>query len=100
MHPRREAALLDAGSIYWVIKGVILERQRLLAFETRAGADGIRPCAILINPDLVLTKPQSRRAFQGWRYLSPEDVPLDAKKGARGRAPSERVVELAELGLL
>ncbi len=100
MHPRREAALLDGGSIYWVIKGVILVRQRLLGFERRDGADGIRRCAISIDPALIPTKPQSRRAFQGWRYLRSEDAPPDVKKGSRKNPPPELAIELAELGLL
>lgn len=100
MHPRREAALLDDGSIYWVIKGVILARQRLIGFERREGADGIQRCAILIDPPLVLTEPQSRRAFQGWRYLSAMDAPPDAKQGPGKNPPTELAIELAELGLL
>jgi len=100
MHPRRETALLDGGSIYWVIKGVILVRQRLLGFEQRTGPDGIRRCAIQIDPQLVPTEPQSRRAFQGWRYLRPEDAPRDARKSRGANPPPELAIELAELGLL
>lgn len=101
MHPRREEALLDGGSIYWVIKGVILVRQRLIGFETRTGADGVDRCAILIDPPLIPTEPQPRRAFQGWRYLPVEDAPADiAKRAARRGPPPELSIELAELGLL
>ena len=100
MHPRQDAALLDGGSIFWVIKGFILVRQRLLGFETRTGADGIRRCAILIDPVLVPTEPQSRRAFQGWRYLRTADAPVDVNKNARNSPPPELAMELAALGLL
>ena len=100
MHPRRETELLEGGSIYWVIKGMILVRQRLIGFEQRNGADGIRRCAILIDPPLIMTEPQSRRAFQGWRYLPATDAPRDVKQGARKNPPPELAIELAELGLL
>lgn len=104
MHPRREAELLDGGSIYWVIKGVVQARQKLIGFEKRIGADGIERCAILIDPPLILTEPQPRRAFQGWRYLPVEDAPADLKTGSgrstRKAPPPELSIELAELGLL
>lgn len=100
MHPRREAELLDGGSIYWVIKGVIQARQKLIGLEKRVGADGIERCAILIEPPLILTEPQPRRAFQGWRYLPVEDAPRDIKTRSRRGPPPELSLELAELGLL
>lgn len=104
MHPRRESELLDGGSIYWVIKGVIQARQKLIGFEKRVGADGIERCAILIETPLILTEPQPRRAFQGWRYLPVEDAPADlnmrSRRGQRQGPPPELSLELAELGLL
>ncbi|PJN93725.1 hypothetical protein CNY89_18825 [Amaricoccus sp. HAR-UPW-R2A-40] len=47
MWPKREAELLDGGSLYWVFKGLILARQPLLGLAPREGADGIRRCALL-----------------------------------------------------
>lgn len=100
MRPKRTVELLDCGSLYWVIKGVILVRQRILGFETRQGSDGVQRCAILLEPDLVLTEPQPRRAFQGWRYLPAEDAPKDMARRLRTGPPPELSMELAELGLL
>ena len=77
MWPRREAELLDGGSIYWIIKGAVLCRQKLERFDERIGADGIRRCAMVLEPRLIRTSPQPRRAFQGWRYLNPQDAPAD-----------------------
>ncbi|WP_428408548.1 DUF1489 family protein [Hyphococcus sp.] len=105
MHSRREEELLEGGSIYWVIRGVILARQNIIGFERRTGKDEIERTAILLDPAYVLTEPQPRRAFQGWRYLPAEDAPQDLKgqnlKG-RGRKgpPPELGAKLAELGLL
>lgn len=100
MHPRRERELLDGGSIYWVIKGVILARQRILGFERRTGADDIERTAILLDPAHVLTEPQPRRAFQGWRYLEGADAPRDLNGKGRKGPPPALGRELAELGLL
>ena len=100
MHPRRETELLGGGSLYWVIKGVILVRQAILGFEKRLGADQIERTAILLVPELVLTEPQHRRAFQGWRYLSAADAPGDLSLKRGKQPPPELSVELAELGLL
>lgn len=100
MHPRREDELVKDGSLFWVIKGVIQVRQRILGFERRTGADGIERTAILLAPKLVLTEAQPRRAFQGWRYLAAEDAPRDLGKTGRKGPPPELGAKLAELGLL
>ncbi len=105
MHPRREDELRDGGSIYWVIKGAILARQTILGFEKVTGTDDVERTAILLDPDYVLTDPQPRRAFQGWRYLPGEEAPKDINprsSSSRGRKspPPELGLELAQLGLL
>lgn len=101
--PKRTADLLDGGSIYWVIKGVIQVRQRLVGFDEGAKDDGRRCCLLLLDPELVPVRPKPRRAFQGWRYLTDDDAPPDLADGAgagmSGMPPRMRR-ELAELGLL
>ncbi len=75
--PKRQDEILDGGSIYWVIKGTIQVRQRLLGFESVQSEKGHAACALLLDPALVPVQPQPRRAFQGWRYLDAEDAPTD-----------------------
>ena len=104
MFPKRQDELLNGGSIFWVIKGQILVRQRLLRFETVTGDDQINRCAIIIDPKIHPTEPFPRKAFQGWRYLKAEDAPrdladIDVSKGAKAPPPALRA-ELADLGLL
>jgi hypothetical protein len=99
--PKREQELLDGGSLYWVIKGVIQARQRLLGFEDGKKADGSRCCLILLDKALVPVRPVPRRAFQGWRYLEPADAPKDLGKGETVTdLPPKMRRELADLGLL
>ena len=42
--PARQAEVLDGGSIYWVIKGYIRARQRILEIETRMDSEGRKRC--------------------------------------------------------
>lgn len=103
MYPRRIEDLLDGGSIYWVIKGMIKVRQKLVGFENCTGADGIKRCRFLIDPPLITTQPHPRRAFQGWRYLTTDDAPADTISGTslgKQGPPPALNAELAALGLL
>lgn len=102
MWPKREAEILAGGSIYWVIKGVIQCRQRILRMDEVQGQDGIRRCAIVLEPELHRTGQALRRPFQGWRYLKPEDSPADLPKGrtAEEPLPAELSAALAEIGVI
>lgn len=101
MWPRREAELLDGGSIYWVFKGVLLARQRIMALQERVGEDGIRRCALILDPELVLVAAVPRRPFQGWRYLAGSDAPPDlpASRGTEDILPPDIAAALTEMGL-
>ncbi|KPP84253.1 MAG: hypothetical protein HLUCCA08_01945 [Rhodobacteraceae bacterium HLUCCA08] len=102
MWPKRAAELMSGGSIYWVIKGQILCRQPIARLDEVQGGDGIRRCAIVLEPGLVRVVPTLRRPFQGWRYLAPGDAPRDLPEGRRGEAalPPEMSAALAEIGVL
>ena len=101
MWPKREAEVLAGGSLYWVIKGVILCRQRILRLDEVDRGDGIRRCGIVMDPQVIRTEAAARRPFQGWRYLSPEDAPRDLPKGREtdSALPEEMALALAEIGL-
>lgn len=102
MWPKREDELLNGGSIYWVVKGLVQVRQRILGLEEIIGDDGIRRCAILLDPDLVRTTTAPKRPFQGWRYLKPEDAPADlgTARANDDALPPELAGALAEIGVL
>ncbi len=102
MWPKREAEILNGGSIFWVIKGVIQCRQRILRLDEVTGEDGIRRCAIVLDPQVHRTQGAQKRPFQGWRYLKPEDSPADLPES---RAQDDALPEdlnraLAEIGVL
>ena len=101
MTPKRMDEILDGGSLYWVIKGQVAARQRILALEQVKGADGIGYCDIVLDPSVIETAPQPKRPFQGWRYYAPDDAPRDIGT-ANGEAamPEDLRRELADLGLL
>ena len=100
MRPKREAELLDGGSIYWVIKGAIRARQELVAFDGYTDEEGVKRCAIVLNPELVATQNRPHRAFQGWRYLDPAKAPKDADGDTSTDMPTELAQDLDALGLL
>ena len=97
--PRLAAALLDGGSLYWVIKGRIRVRQRLAGIETAADSDGRRLCRLMLDPLHVETAPWPHRPFQGWRYLEAADAPPDLDAMDPDLSP-EMAAELRELGLI
>lgn len=101
MWPKRSKELLTGGSLYWVFKGSILARQRILRLDEVSGGDGITRCGIVLDPDVVRTNAATRRPFQGWRYLKAEDAPADLPKARAGDdgLPPEMDAMLAEIGL-
>ncbi len=100
--PRRSEEILDGGSIYWVIKGYVRARERILGFIPVVEEDGERYTLVRYDPKIVETVWQPKRPFQGWRYLLPKDAPPDrpANAAAEGDLPDAMAQELRALGLL
>jgi hypothetical protein len=101
MWPKREAELLAGGSLYWVVKGSIQCRQRIVRLDRVEGDDGILRCGIIMDPEVVLTDTAPRRPFQGWRYLDPIDAPRDLSTSRlhEQTLPPQLATALAELGV-
>ena len=99
--PKRSNEILGGGSLYWVIRGIILCRQPIAGLVAVKGKDGINRCRIEFKPKIIPVVPAPRRAFQGWRYLDAADAPPDLTKNAEAKGMSEKMRrELSELGLL
>ncbi|MEJ0023135.1 MAG: DUF1489 family protein [Alphaproteobacteria bacterium] len=95
---KRRDDVLAGGSLYWVIKGVILVRQKIVAIDNVTDSHGQR-CGLYLDKTLVRTVPAPRRAFQGWRYLEPADAPADlALLGGAENLPEDLRRQLVELG--
>lgn len=98
MWPKRVDDVLAGGSLYWVIKGVVLVRQRIVEIAQVRDDHGLR-CGLYLDPEIVRTAPQPRRAFQGWRYLDPKDAPADLGEIKGGAdLPEDLRRKLVELG--
>jgi hypothetical protein len=102
MTPKRVAEILDGGSLYWVIRGQIMCRERILDIRPFTDKDGVGRCHIVLDCRPVPVEPRPYRAFQGWRYLKPSDAPCDLDRAAPGARdmPEDLRRELRSLGLL
>jgi hypothetical protein len=102
MTPKRVEELLAGGSLYWVIRGEIAAREKIIAIEPFRDRDGIGRCRLVMQPKVIPVLPRPMRPFQGWRYLAHTDVPPDVGSAGAGVAamPEPLRRELRELGLL
>lgn len=102
MMPKRREEILDGGSLYWVIKGLIQVRQQILDITPEVDAEGRGFARLHLGPELVRVVPRGHRPFQGWRYLEAADAPADlAEEAAEGEGlPAEMQAELRSLGIL
>jgi len=98
--PRRAEEILDGGSIYWIIKGVMSARQNIIDLAEVQRADGQAACGLVLSSDLVATVPTKMRIFQGWRYLEADDAPADLNDPVDESMPPALLAELRELGVL
>ncbi len=96
--PKRGEEVLDGGSIYWVIKGFVIARQRLLELRPITYNDTAH-CGLIYAPEMIRVVPRPHRPFQGWRYLNPKDAPRDLRKGEEDMSDVLRR-ELGAAGLL
>ena len=103
MTPKRIEEILDGGSLYWVIRGEIAAREKIVGIEPFRDRDGIGRCRLVMQPKVIAVAPRPMRPFQGWRYLKVDAAPPDlTRTSASGLAamPEPMRRELRELGLL
>jgi hypothetical protein len=103
MTPKRVEDILAGGSLYWVIRGEVAAREKLIAIEPFRDRDGIGRCRLVMQPKVIAVSPRPMRPFQGWRYLADDAAPPDLGKtsaGGLGAMPEPLRRELRDLGLL
>lgn len=104
MTPRRQAEVLDGGSLYWVVRGSILVRNPIIGFREETDDEGRNLCVIELEDSHTLVRPTARRPFQGWRYLPVDSAPPDLARvtdaGVDPAMPMDMRRELSRLGLL
>jgi len=102
--PRRHQEVVDGGSMYWVIGGSMLVRQRIVDIVEDRRDDGSACTGLVLDPKLVPLTGRPPKPFQGWRYLRPDEAPRDLVLGRRARGvdslPPELRHELQVLCLL
>ena len=102
--PKKHEAIVKSGSLYWVIKGVICARQKIVAITKDEDLDGIKRCKIFLDDTIIKTTPIRKRPFQGWRYLKRNKTPADIVEPVTGTfdddIPLEVQQKLLEVGLL
>jgi hypothetical protein len=102
--PRRRDEVLSGGSMYWVIGGATLVRQRLVDIIEDQWDDTSACAGLILDPKLVAVSARPTKPFQGWRYLRADEAPPDLVRArpARGEAalPSALKRELRALCLL
>lgn len=97
--PRRSEEILEGGSLYRVIAGLIQCRQRVLDIQTDTRGDGTQGTLFLLSPEIIRVAPRTLRPFQGWRYLDSKDAPPDLTGSMLTNLPPHLQKELTLLGL-
>jgi hypothetical protein len=103
MTPKRVDDILAGGSLYWVIRGEVAAREKIIAIEPFRDKDGIGRCRLVMQPKVIAVSPRPMRPFQGWRYLTDDSAPADLARATAGviaAMPEPMRRELRDLGLL
>ncbi|MCW3473679.1 DUF1489 family protein [Limobrevibacterium gyesilva] len=102
--PRRAQEIVDGGSMYWVVAGAMVVRQRVTAIVEDTWDDGTACARIELHKQLVPVAGRPTKPFQGWRYLAADAAPPDLTRSARAKGeaelPADLQKELRALGLL
>src|ERR1700716_834231 len=103
MAPKRIEELLAGGSLYWVLRGEIAAREKIMAIEPFRDRDGIGRCRLVMQPKVIAVSPRPVRPLQGWGYFMQDAAPPDLTRSSAASVaamPEPMRRELRDLGLL
>src|SRR5258708_18035680 len=66
MAPKRVEEILAGGSLYWVIRGEIAAREKIIAIEPFRDRDGIGRCQLVMQAKAIAVMPPPMRPFHAW----------------------------------
>lgn len=89
MAPKRAWDLLGGGSLYWVIKGQIAARQRIVGVEPFIGSGGIGRCRLWLDGEVIAVA-RPMRPFQSWRCYEAKSAPADIDEASPASPPCRR----------
>lgn len=98
--PKRADEMVG-GSVFWIVRHVLVARQRILGFEEGAWG-GRKGTIVLVDPALTTVLATPKRAHQGWRYLEEPHAPPDLgeEHGELGELPPVLMAKLRGLALI
>ncbi|MGB1361415.1 MAG: DUF1489 family protein, partial [Alphaproteobacteria bacterium] len=97
--PTRGDEIIESGSLYWVIKGKISARQKVLGYGTWVDDIDRTRATIILDKEVIPTEHYPHRPFQGWRYLKPQDAPKDLSQSEYKDIDTEDFEKLSDLGI-
>lgn len=98
--PKQADALIESGSLYWIIKGKISARQKIVDFESYVDDTDRKRTKIILDKTVIATELYAHGPFQGWRYLKQDDTPSDIDTQKYAHIDSEYLEQLDALGIL
>ena len=85
MTPKRVDEVLDGGSLYWVIRGEIAAREKLIAIEPFRDKDGIGRCRLVMQPKVIAVMPRQTLLLGGSDALGDPALQLFDRLTADGK---------------
>ena len=75
--PQQWKAMVEGGSLYWIIDRRLSCRQEIIDFREGNKQDGTPAWHIDLKAEVIPVEMSWHRPFQGWRYLDPKVAPRD-----------------------
>src|SRR4051794_4565769 len=80
MTPKRADELLAGGSLYWVVRGEVAAREKIIAVEPFRDKAGGRRGRLVKPPRAVSVSARPMRPVQGWRHFTDDAAPPGLRK--------------------